>query len=378
MNSTTTRPLISSWSPTPIPNLTLSAGGLLALADLNTIAQRTVIAGGSSWLDALVLAPGLHYQQAADALFDQRRPSSGSDGGSDGDSAVEGDTQTRFPVSNRAMVNYLRRLWQEVNETGTLTLDVGMLKEKTGREEIQQLRQAFGSWWRRRPKQPAHEQAEALNATDVVQQISEVDWLSHLFYLASPLLTVASLTFMILLADWWGLAFILALMISRILNIWSIKQRSRPSPPPSRSQPIPPSLAVSESAPPALPDRRTSYAIELGGGRRAVLRGMDSDLRALTTQTWLRDKSTLDGYLEAAAKLLVYLVAAFSGNLSQAGAIVLMSLLLVSAGLLGLSNAHARELRMNGRVARLSIERALMDRRKRGLHQQGNGTALPA
>ena len=105
---------------------------------------------------------------------------------------------------------------------------------------------------------------------------------------------------------------------------------------------------------------------------------MDSDLRALTTQTWLRDKSTLDGYLEAAAKLLVYLVAAFSGNLSQAGAIVLMSLLLVSAGLLGLSNAHARELRMNGRVARLSIERALMDRRKRGLHQQGNGTALPA
>ncbi|UNI13619.1 hypothetical protein JDV02_000345 [Purpureocillium takamizusanense] len=378
MNSTTTQPLISSWSPTPIPNLTLSAGGLLALADLNTIAQRTVIAGGSSWLDALVLAPGLHYQQAADALFDQRRTSTGPDGGSDGDSAVEGDTQARFPVSNRAMVNYLRRLWQEVNETGTLTLDVGMLKEKTRREEIQHLRRAFGDWWRRRPRQAASEQLEALNDTDVVQQMIEVDWLSHLFYLASPLLTVASLTFMMLLADWWGLSFIIALMISRILNIWSIKQRSRPTPPPSRSQPLPPSLATSESAPPALPDRRTSYAIELGGGRRAVLRGMDSDLRALTTQTWLRDKSTLDGYLEAAAKLLVYLVAAFSGNLSQAGAIVLMTLLLVSAGLLGLSNAHARELRMNGRVARLNMERELMDRRKRGLHRQGNGTTVSA
>ncbi|KAJ6446977.1 phospholipid-binding protein [Purpureocillium lavendulum] len=378
MNSTTTRPLISSWSPTPIPNLTLSAGGLLALADLNTVAQRTVISGGSSWLDAFVLAPGLHYQQAADALFDQHRPPPASGDGSDGDSAIDGDTQARFPISNRAMVNYLRRLWQEVNETGTLTLDVGMLKEKTGKEEIEQLRQTVRNWWRGRRSRPAQHQAEDLNETDVVQQRVEVDWLSHLFYLASPLLTVASLTFMILLADWWGLAFLVALMISRVLNIWSIKQRSRPSSPPSRPRPLPRSLVPSESAPPTLPDRRTSYAIELGGGRRAVLRGMDSDLRALTTQTWLRDKSTLDGYLEAAAKLLVYLVAAFSGNLSQAGAIVLMSLLLVSAGLLGLSNAHARELRMNGRVARLSIERALNDRRKRGQQHQGNGTRLPA
>ncbi|KAM3461291.1 hypothetical protein MY5147_009946, partial [Beauveria neobassiana] len=64
-------PLIPSWTSTPIPSLSFSAGGLLALADLGTIARRTAVVGGASWLDALVLAPGLHYQQAADALLEQ-------------------------------------------------------------------------------------------------------------------------------------------------------------------------------------------------------------------------------------------------------------------------------------------------------------------
>lgn len=149
---------------------------------------------------------------------------------------------------------------------------------------------------------------------------------------------------MVLLGDWWGLAFIFSLMLSRILNIWSIKQRSRPP-------------AVARRPSPAADDRPTEYAIDLGHGRRVVLRGLGSDLRAVVARTWLREKSTLDGYLEAAAKLLVYLVAAFSGNLSQAGAVVLMALLLISAGLLGLSNAHARGLQTNGRVARLQAHR---------------------
>src|SRR6201999_2830327 len=55
--------------------------------------------------------------------------------------------------------------------------------------------------------------------------------------------------------------------------------------------------------------------------------------------------------LEAAAKLLVYLIAALSGNLTQAAAFVLMALLLCSAGLLALSNHNAKSFRMHGRVA---------------------------
>ncbi|KAI8151297.1 hypothetical protein K4K49_010767 [Colletotrichum sp. SAR 10_70] len=53
---------------TPLPSLSLSAAGLVALADLQTIAHRTALTGTSSWWDSLVLAPGLHYQQAADGV----------------------------------------------------------------------------------------------------------------------------------------------------------------------------------------------------------------------------------------------------------------------------------------------------------------------
>lgn len=80
-------------------------------------------------------------------------------------------------------------------------------------------------------------------------------------------------------------------------------------------------------------------------------------LQAITTSAWLAAPTHVEGYLEAAAKLLVYLVAALSGNMSQAGALVFMGLLLVTAGLLGLSNAHAKSFRMHGRIAAPTQER---------------------
>lgn len=345
MNYPNTRPLMPSWSLNPIPNLSLSAGGLLALADLNTVAQRTVIAGGSSWLDALVLAPGLHYQQAADALDHKFQGAAGIAAAVESLSAAAAPEQVRHVIGNAALVNFLRRLSTEAAEsTGdTLTLDVAVTKDGggMGRQEMEKLVQRLSCFVHRRP--PAA--ASALPVPAV-----EMDRLSHVFYLLSPLLTTAAVTFMILLGDWWGLAFILSLMLSRILNIWSIKQRSRPGPKHGPPAPAP------ATGPGPDHDRLTEYAIDLGNGRRAVLRGLNSDLQAVTTQTWLRAKSNLDGYLEAAAKLLVYLVAALGGNLSQAGAIALMALLLISAGLLGLSNAHARGLQMHGRVARLRGE----------------------
>jgi hypothetical protein len=97
-----------NWTTQPIPGVSLSAGGLLALADLSTIAQRTAIAGGSSWLDSIVLVPGLHYNQAADQL-------AGGPGSAPSSllSAVEtlrdGQSLT-FPVRNAATANYIRRI----------------------------------------------------------------------------------------------------------------------------------------------------------------------------------------------------------------------------------------------------------------------------
>ncbi|OPB41424.1 hypothetical protein A0O28_0081440 [Trichoderma guizhouense] len=373
-------PLIAAWTSTPIPNLSLSAGGLLALADLNTIAQRTAIAGGSSWLDAFVLAPGLHYQQAADLLT----PEYGS--GKLVLSTLDGGAR-QFVVSNVAMVKYLRRLWEREGKYGVVTLYVraengvggisfaSSLSLLLGRDDSR--RRSQRRWQRdlRRQLEKEHKSH--------VREVLEMDWVSHALYLLSPLLTVTAIVFMVLLQDWWGLGFLIALMVSRLANIWAIKERARPggSPPPPlpplddddekpKSPPPPPSppppAAVGESKQSlALPltfkrqdSSMTQYTIDWGDNRRVILKGEDADLRAVTTEAWLRAKTTLEGYLEAMSKLIVYMVASLSGNLSQAGAVVLMSLLLVSAGLLGLSNAHATSMQMHGRrVGRLKVEK---------------------
>ncbi|KAI8152196.1 hypothetical protein KHU50_011744 [Colletotrichum sp. SAR 10_65] len=82
------------------------------------------------------------------------------------------------------------------------------------------------------------------------------------------------------------------------------------------------------------------------------MRGRAADLAALTTETYLLAKTAAQGYLEAAAKLTIYLVAVFSGNVSQAGNMALLVLLLGSAGLLGLSNGFMKGVKGKGRVAR--------------------------
>lgn len=102
--------------------------------------------------------------------------------------------------------------------------------------------------------------------------------------------------------------------------------------------------------------RLTSYLVDLGDGARVRLKGMNRDLRAITQSVWLTDKTHVQGFMEAAAKLIVYLVAALSGNMKQAGSLLMMALLLANAALLGLSNAHAKGFMMRGRVAEPSEE----------------------
>lgn len=147
-------------------------------------------------------------------------------------------------------------------------------------------------------------------------------------------------------------------MLSRLLNIWVIKQRLKPN----HGPPAPPSEGSGDAQDPAddstaamsrryAKNRLTEYVVSLGDGKSSVrLRGTPDDLRAITATAWLRSKTHFEGYLEAAAKLIVFLVAALSGNMTQAGAVIMMVLLLVTAGLLALSNAHAKSFRVNGRV----------------------------
>ncbi|KAK3330602.1 hypothetical protein B0H66DRAFT_69074 [Apodospora peruviana] len=323
------------WTTSPIPGVSLSAGGLLALADLSTVAQRTAITGGSSWLDALLLAPGLHYQQAAEEL------ARGSADAAAIVNAVEDQDgkPTTFRINNAATAHYIRRI---ARPGQTVTLDVGAIPVRWN-----------ARYFLRRSNSGMH--ATIWAETDA----PDLGWVSHLLYLSSPVLTVASLVLVVLLQDWWTLGSLLALMLARILNIWVIKQRIKRQPPPPTDPPPPPmssSPDASSGTPPkpggiSPPNNQlTEYTVSLGHSS-VRLRGTPSDLQAITSHAWLRAKTQVEGYFEAAAKLLVYLVAALSGNTTQAGAIVMMALLLLTAGLLALSNANAKSFQMNGRVA---------------------------
>ncbi len=116
------------WSTKPIPNLALSASGLIALADLSTIAQRTAITGGSSWMDTLLLAPGLQYQQAADELV----KGSGMEGIVDAVEQRDGKPTT-FRINNAATAHYIQKI---ARPGQVVTLDVGSLPAAKARYRL--------------------------------------------------------------------------------------------------------------------------------------------------------------------------------------------------------------------------------------------------
>lgn len=170
------KPLVPGWTTRPIPSFTLSAAGLLVLADLSTIAQRTALRGGSSWFDGLLLVPGLHYQQAADELARGEGATiliAVEDPGSDG-------TVVRHRIVNQAVVNYVLRV---AKDGETVLLDVGELPKRP------------------RNKGTSKSQRAVLYAGEEADHREELTWTAHLLYLASPVLTCIAVVLIILLAD---------------------------------------------------------------------------------------------------------------------------------------------------------------------------------
>lgn len=169
-------PLVPGWTTRPIPSFTLSAAGLLVLADLSTIAQRTALRGGSSWLDSLLLVPGLHYQQAADELARGE--------GAPALVAVEDPqrdgTVVRHRIVNQAVVNYVLRI---AKEGETVVLDVGEVPARP------------------RTRGTGRSQRAVLYAGASAEHGEEMSWVAHLLYLASPVLTCVAVVLIILLAD---------------------------------------------------------------------------------------------------------------------------------------------------------------------------------
>ena len=274
------------WSKTPIQGVSLDAAGLIALADLTTVAKHTALNGTSSFLDLLVLCPGIHRQQYATELNGGELPPTAA--------LTSGYV---FRVENQATVFYL----QKTGVPGHLvTLNVEELpKPKRRIPDLQTMRRIMD--------------------------------LSFLLYLIPVPLTLTALVFVILIGDWWALAVLLILILARTLNTIVVRRRN-----------VPGWKGVKE------PGVKGDLLILLSQDRWVRLQGPVDALKAVTAGQWLRDMTFLESSFTAIATLLIYINAAVTTNASQTGKIIILALLLLSVGLLAMSNEWQESLCMHG------------------------------
>ncbi len=296
---------IEPWSALGMPKVSLEAAGLVALAELNTIAQRTALTGTSALLDAFVLAPGLHRQQAAPGLNGGEYPA-----------VAAMTTGYAFRVENPAMVLYL----QKVGLTGHLTtLSVSRIEKQ--RRGLTRLLSTLYSY-------------------------DNCTLASSVTYLGAVVMAILVLSLMVLSKDWWGVFAVLVLMFSRLCNILVIRRRSQTG-----------WKGASE------PGVKGDLLVLLSQDRWVRMRGAVDDLKAVTAGQWLRDRTFFEDSVTALATVLVYLDAALASNVSQTGKVLLLLLLVSSAGLLAIANGRTEDLQMHGNIIKVDGLRKKYNRR---------------
>ncbi|KAK6518739.1 hypothetical protein TWF506_005878 [Arthrobotrys conoides] len=284
----------------------LDAAGLVALADIGTVQERTVLTGTASILDIFVLVPGLHLQQKAPCLNAGEHPACGA--------LTSGYV---FRVENPATVFYLQR----VGRTGHLThVEVQKVKEPT-------------TWY------------GSLFSTLLPGQEKSI--LPITAYLLAVSWGIGVLILLALTGDWWGLIMCGSLMSARFINFVIIRERSRPG------------WAGADEG-----EEKGDLLILLSQDRWVRMKGKVNDLKAVTSGQWLRREHAVESWFTAIATVTVYLVAALAGNVEQFGKIILLCLFIGSAGLLALANTTTKQLHMHGCVLSVVGEPKSYGRRK--------------
>ncbi|KAL8661662.1 MAG: hypothetical protein Q9168_008362 [Polycauliona sp. 1 TL-2023] len=256
--------------------------GLLTLSPLTSIPQRTALRG-TSLLDPLVLAPGLHLQSTANELHKAEYPACAA--------LTSGYV---FRVENPATVFFLQR----ISRTGCLT------------------------------------ELKASGPTSSSRFLPTRDEvLTSLGYYAAYACSAFAAWTLYALNDFWGLFFISILMHIRLINHVILRRQSQPG-----------WFGAPE------PGIQGDLFILLSQDRWVRIHGLVDDLKALTSGTWLSEPSTLEAFFGAVAKLLVYANVAIGGKATDAGVCIIVSMLLVNAGLIALDNLRIRRLSMYGRT----------------------------
>ncbi|TFK48238.1 hypothetical protein OE88DRAFT_1810541 [Heliocybe sulcata] len=266
-----------------IKGVSLDAAGLVALADLKAIDYRTALTGTSSYLDVLFLAPGIHCQQHASQVNGGEYPSAAA--------PKEGYV---FRVENQATVSFLQR----VGKTGHLTT------------------------------------VEVLSDTASVKR-STRDTIITILYVAGILQTIAVLSLLVLIRDWWGFSVIAMLVGARLCNVVVIKRRSELG-----------WKGASE------PGKESDMLVFLSQDRWVRMKGSVDDLKAVTAGQWLREESPVESFVIGFGTLLVFAAAALATNASTVGSLLIACLLFVSVTLLGLCNSLTKTQWMFDRIIR--------------------------
>ena len=287
------------------PSVSLDAAGLVALADLTTIQERTALTGTSVLLDTLIICPGLHMQRKSPSLNSAEYPA-----------CAALTTGYVFRIENPAMVYYL----QLVGKTGKLTT-LTVSEPLRGK-----------SWYRR-----------LLNTLFLLHNATPV---STIAYGAAVAWTVTVVILLGLSEDWWGLMVIFLLMLARLGNVLVIRRRSAPG---------------WAGAPE--PTVRGDLLVLLSQDRWIRIKGTVDDLKQVTSGQWLRDETRVESWITAVATVVVYLAAALASNIQQLGKILLLALLIGSAGLLAVTNVATKNLHMHGRVVKVQGKRRPYGRR---------------
>lgn len=271
----------------------LDAAGIVALADITTIQERTALTGNAVFLDALILCPGIHMQQRSPELNLGEYPA-----------CAALTTGYVFRIENSAMVYYL----QQVSKTGHLTtLIVSPLPSDDGG--------LLSAMFSHHNMTPASSLAYGLIVT----------------------LTVVVITLVGLSEDWWGIVVLGLLVFSRLCNVVVIRRRSKPT-----------WAGASE------PGVNGDLLVLLSQDRWVRIQGTVDDLKLVTSGQWLRDETRTESWATALATVIVYLGAALVSNLTQIGQILLLVLLIASAGLLAIANSATENLQMHGKIVSVS------------------------
>ncbi|RDH33560.1 hypothetical protein BDQ94DRAFT_170173 [Aspergillus welwitschiae] len=274
-----------------LPDFSLDLAGVVAIADLSTVSQRTVITGTAALLDCLILCPGLHLQQHASNLNKGEYPA-----------AAAMTSGYVFRIENPATVHYLQKISKTAHLTTVEVINIDN----------------HMSW--------------AGQAANVLFITANANIISVLTYTIAASLTIAVLVCLILMKDWWGLFVILIMILARALNVILIRLRSRLG-----------WIGASETG-------RSDLLVLLSQDRWVRIQGAIDDVKAVTAGQWLREMEAYESWVAAIATVLTYLDAALASNATQFGKLLLVLLLIVSAGLLAVANQFTTKLQMHGNV----------------------------